>query len=130
MATGTFLPPLLGLPHAMIDLSSLKAADINLAFGKHATQSSIYLYHSIIPVAGYAVDGNTDGYFLNKSTFKETEKMQTKRSLISVFFILKNDKKKFTITLKNIFVKIFCVKPFEKINKKVKNRLYSKITPI
>ncbi|SSC10332.1 discoidin domain-containing protein [thiotrophic endosymbiont of Bathymodiolus puteoserpentis (Logatchev)] len=42
--------------------------DINLAFGKHATQSSIYLYHSIIPVAGYAVDGNTDGYFLNKST--------------------------------------------------------------
>jgi hypothetical protein len=38
--------------------------DINLAFGKHATQSSIYLYHDIIPVAGYAVDGNTDGYFL------------------------------------------------------------------
>jgi hypothetical protein len=25
-------------------------------------------YHSILPVAGYAVDGNTDGYFLNKST--------------------------------------------------------------
>ena len=42
--------------------------DINLAFGKHATQSSIYLYHDIIPVAGYAVDGNTHGYFLNKST--------------------------------------------------------------
>ncbi|CAB5507259.1 hypothetical protein AZO1586I_1800, partial [Bathymodiolus thermophilus thioautotrophic gill symbiont] len=42
--------------------------DINLAFGKHATQSSTYLYHSIVPVAGYAVDGNTDGYFLNKST--------------------------------------------------------------
>jgi hypothetical protein len=42
--------------------------DINLAFGKHATQSSTYLYHSIIPVSGYAVDGNTDGYFLNKST--------------------------------------------------------------
>ena len=41
---------------------------INLALGKPATQSSIYLYHSIIPVAGYAVDGNTDGYFLNKST--------------------------------------------------------------
>jgi len=42
--------------------------NINLAFGKHATQSSIYLYHDIIPVASYAVDGNTDGYFLNKST--------------------------------------------------------------
>ena len=42
--------------------------DINLAFGKHATQSSTHLYHSIVPVAGYAVDGNTDGYFLNKST--------------------------------------------------------------
>jgi hypothetical protein len=26
------------------------------------------LYHSINPVAGYAVNGNTDGYFLNKST--------------------------------------------------------------
>ncbi len=42
--------------------------DINLALGKHATQTSIYLYHSIVPVAGYAVDGNTDGYFLNQST--------------------------------------------------------------
>ena len=42
--------------------------DINLAFGKHATQSGTYLYYDIIPVAGYAVDGNTDGYFLNKST--------------------------------------------------------------
>ncbi|CAC9491816.1 hypothetical protein [uncultured Gammaproteobacteria bacterium] len=41
---------------------------INLALRKPATQSSTYLYHSIIPVAGYAVDGNTDGYFLNKST--------------------------------------------------------------
>jgi hypothetical protein len=40
----------------------------NLNFGKHATQTSIYLYHSIVPVAGYAVDGNTDGYFLNQST--------------------------------------------------------------
>jgi hypothetical protein len=37
----------------------------NLALGKPATQSSTYLYHSIVPVAGYAVDGNTDGYFLN-----------------------------------------------------------------
>jgi hypothetical protein len=34
----------------------------NLALGKPATQSSTYLYHSIVPVAGYAVDGNTDGY--------------------------------------------------------------------
>jgi hypothetical protein len=32
----------------------------NLAFGKHATQSSRYPY-SILTVAGYAVDGNTDG---------------------------------------------------------------------
>jgi hypothetical protein len=48
--------------------------DINLAFGKHATQSSIYLYHDIIPVAGYAVDGNTDGYFLNKSTTHTSNK--------------------------------------------------------
>ncbi|VVM24608.1 hypothetical protein BSPWISOXPB_5002 [uncultured Gammaproteobacteria bacterium] len=41
---------------------------INLALGKPATQSSTFLYHSINPVAGYAVNGNTDGYFLNKST--------------------------------------------------------------
>jgi hypothetical protein len=32
--------------------------DINLAFGKHATQSSTYPY-SVLTVAGYAVDGNT-----------------------------------------------------------------------
>ena len=44
------------------------AGTINLALGKPATQSSTFLYHSINPVAGYAVDGNTDGYFLNKST--------------------------------------------------------------
>ncbi|VVH67380.1 Late competence protein ComGC, access of DNA to ComEA, FIG007487 [uncultured Gammaproteobacteria bacterium] len=44
------------------------ASTINLALGKPATQSSTFLYHSINPVAGYAVDGNTDGYFLNKST--------------------------------------------------------------
>jgi hypothetical protein len=31
---------------------------VNLAFGKPATQSSTYLYHSINPVAGYAVDGS------------------------------------------------------------------------
>jgi hypothetical protein len=30
----------------------------NLALGKHATQSSTYRYSD--PVAGYAVDGNTD----------------------------------------------------------------------
>ncbi|CAC9435490.1 hypothetical protein [uncultured Gammaproteobacteria bacterium] len=41
--------------------------DINLAFGKHATQSSTYPY-SILTVADYAVDGNTDGRFLNSST--------------------------------------------------------------
>jgi hypothetical protein len=34
----------------------------NLALGKHATQSSTYRYSD--PVAGYAVDGNTDGKFL------------------------------------------------------------------
>jgi hypothetical protein len=39
----------------------------NLALGKHATQSSTYL-HAVFAVAGYAVDGNTDGKFLNKST--------------------------------------------------------------
>jgi site-specific DNA-adenine methylase len=44
------------------------ASGYNLALGKPATQSSTFLYHSINPVAGYAVDGNTDGYFLNKST--------------------------------------------------------------
>jgi hypothetical protein len=27
-----------------------------------------FIRNSINPVAGYAVDGNTDGYFLNKST--------------------------------------------------------------
>jgi hypothetical protein len=31
--------------------------DINLAFGKHATQSSTHLYRSIVPVAGYAAEG-------------------------------------------------------------------------
>ncbi|CAB5496310.1 hypothetical protein AZO1586I_8, partial [Bathymodiolus thermophilus thioautotrophic gill symbiont] len=41
--------------------------DINLAFGKHATQSSTYPY-SVLTVAGYAVDGNTDGEFLHRST--------------------------------------------------------------
>jgi hypothetical protein len=39
----------------------------NLALGKPATQSSIYP-HRIHAVAGYAVDGNTDGEFLNGST--------------------------------------------------------------
>ncbi|VVH51520.1 hypothetical protein BPUTSESOX_938, partial [uncultured Gammaproteobacteria bacterium] len=55
-----------GGPNTAIVVITVDVGDINLAFGKHATQSSIYLYHSIIPVAGYAVDGNTDGYFLNK----------------------------------------------------------------
>ncbi|CAC9548612.1 putative lipoprotein [uncultured Gammaproteobacteria bacterium] len=41
--------------------------DINLAFGKHATQSSTYT-RSVLTVAGYAVDGNTDGEFLHRST--------------------------------------------------------------
>jgi hypothetical protein len=50
--------------------------DINLAFGKHATQSSAHLYHSIVPVAGYAVDGNTDGYFLNKSTTHTAKRLK------------------------------------------------------
>jgi hypothetical protein len=39
----------------------------NLAFGKPATQSSTYTY-SIPVAAGYAVDGNTDGKFLDGST--------------------------------------------------------------
>jgi hypothetical protein len=55
------------------------AGTINLALGKPATQSSTFLYHSINPVAGYAVDGNTDGYFLNKST-THTEYAQLNKS--------------------------------------------------
>ncbi|VVH50443.1 ClpB protein [uncultured Gammaproteobacteria bacterium] len=43
------------------------ASGYNLALGKPATQSSIYP-HRIHAVAGYAVDGNTDGEFLNSST--------------------------------------------------------------
>ncbi|VVM22410.1 hypothetical protein BSPWISOXPB_4753 [uncultured Gammaproteobacteria bacterium] len=43
--------------------------DINLALGKPATQSSTYLYsYGIHAVASYAVDGNTDGKFSNRST--------------------------------------------------------------
>jgi hypothetical protein len=44
----------------------------NMAFGKHATQSSRYPY-SILTVAGYAVDGNN------------------LVSLFSAFFIFKNN---------------------------------------
>ncbi|VVM18578.1 hypothetical protein BSPWISOXPB_1629 [uncultured Gammaproteobacteria bacterium] len=40
--------------------------DINLALGKPATESSTYTY-SIPVAASYAVDGNTDGKFLNGS---------------------------------------------------------------
>jgi hypothetical protein len=43
------------------------ASGYNLALGKPATQSSTYIY-SIPVAAGYAVDGNTDGKFLNGST--------------------------------------------------------------
>ncbi|VVM24287.1 hypothetical protein BSPWISOXPB_5012 [uncultured Gammaproteobacteria bacterium] len=39
----------------------------NLALGKPATQSSTYL-HAVFAIAGYAVDGNTDGKFSNRST--------------------------------------------------------------
>jgi hypothetical protein len=49
------------------DFGGAYASDHNLALGKPATQSSIYPHH-IIAVAGYAVDGNTDGEFLNSST--------------------------------------------------------------
>ncbi|VVH66276.1 hypothetical protein BSPLISOX_2674, partial [uncultured Gammaproteobacteria bacterium] len=38
----------------------------NLALRKHATQSSTYI-HAVFAVAGYAVDGNTDGKFSNRS---------------------------------------------------------------
>jgi hypothetical protein len=44
-------PPKSGLPHVLIEPSGLTALK---------TQSSIYPHH-IIAVAGYAVDGNTDG---------------------------------------------------------------------
>jgi hypothetical protein len=39
---------------------------MNKALGKPATESSTYTY-SIPVAAGYAVDGNTDGKFLNGS---------------------------------------------------------------
>jgi hypothetical protein len=57
---GASLPPLSEPPHALIEPSALRAA-------KPATQSSTYTY-SIPVVAGYAVDGNTDGKFLDGST--------------------------------------------------------------
>ncbi|CAC9641182.1 hypothetical protein BCLUESOX_765 [bacterium endosymbiont of Bathymodiolus sp. 5 South] len=38
----------------------------NLALGKHATQSSTYI-HAVFTVAGYAVDGNTNGKLSNRS---------------------------------------------------------------
>jgi hypothetical protein len=44
----------------------IAVGDINLALGKPATESSTYTY-SIPVAAGYAVDGNTDGKFLNGS---------------------------------------------------------------
>jgi hypothetical protein len=44
----------------MIWLIGTYASGHNLALGKPATQSSIYP-HRIHAVAGYAVDGNTDG---------------------------------------------------------------------
>ena len=43
------------------------ASGYNLALGKPATESSTYPY-SILVAASYAVDGNTDGEFLNGST--------------------------------------------------------------
>jgi hypothetical protein len=49
------------------DASFFGIGAINLALGKHATQSSTYL-HAVFAVAGYAVDGNTDGKFSNRST--------------------------------------------------------------
>jgi hypothetical protein len=42
---------------------------------KPATQSSTYP-HRIIAVAGYAVDGNTDGEFLNSSTTHTKDDMK------------------------------------------------------
>jgi len=45
--------------------TTVHATDINLALGKHATQSSTYQYTTI---AGNAVDGNTNGKILNNST--------------------------------------------------------------
>ncbi|VVM19777.1 hypothetical protein BSPWISOXPB_3586 [uncultured Gammaproteobacteria bacterium] len=38
----------------------------NLALRKHATQSSTYI-HAVFTVAGYAVDGNTNGKLSNRS---------------------------------------------------------------
>jgi hypothetical protein len=66
-ALSAFLPPLFVSPHVVIEPSALRAA-------KASTQSSIYP-HRIHAVAGYAVDGNTDGEFLNSST-THTQKEQ------------------------------------------------------
>ena len=49
------------------DYGGTHASGYNLALGKPATESSTYTY-SIPVAAGYAVDGNTDGEFLNGST--------------------------------------------------------------
>jgi hypothetical protein len=69
---GAFVPPKSELPHALIEPCDLSyggayASSYNLALGKPATESSAYPY-SIPVAASYAVDGNTNGEFLNSST--------------------------------------------------------------
>ncbi len=49
------------------DYEGAYASGYNLALGKPATESSTYPYE-VLTVAGYAVDGNTDGKFINGST--------------------------------------------------------------
>jgi hypothetical protein len=62
--------------------------DINLALGKPATESSTYTY-SIPVAASYAVDGNTDGKFLDGSTTHTNDEQGAwwQVDLGSVFFI-------------------------------------------
>jgi hypothetical protein len=78
-----------------------------LALGKSATQSSTLSYHDILPVAGYAVDGNTDGYFLNKST-TYTKYEQARAKLMSAAWTVVNKAVRNAVTnktrLKNLLV--------------------------
>ncbi|VVM21039.1 hypothetical protein BSPWISOXPB_6342 [uncultured Gammaproteobacteria bacterium] len=52
---------------ATVVILLLVSVTTNLALGKPATESSTYPY-SIPVAASYAVDGNTNGEFLNSST--------------------------------------------------------------
>ncbi|AYQ56862.1 hypothetical protein MS2017_1162 [Bathymodiolus thermophilus thioautotrophic gill symbiont] len=55
-------------------ITNVYANNVNLAFGKFATQSSTYPHYTD-PLASKAVDGNTSGYFWDAST-THTKKQQ------------------------------------------------------